>query len=288
MDVTLHKPGPALADCVESIVHFSGFEPDWQREKLLPDGRMELVIDLTDRAKRLFHTEQGAAGDDFRQAWLSGVHRRPIVIEAQSMASMLVIAFRPGGAAPLLGGDMHDLTDHVAALDAVIGRSATSLRDRILEAPSGPSRCLAAEAWLMERAGGCARRDPLVAFLAREMAMRPGSIAALMDRTGHSHRHIQALARRSLGIPLKTFARIERFQRLLANVGWSSDWADLAAAHGYVDQSHLIHEFRAFAGMTPAAYAAHYAGLVDFLPIRTAPCANLQDGPARGNDPALA
>lgn len=281
MDVTLYKPGPALADCVESIVHFSGYDPDWQREKLLPDGRMELVIDLTDRPKRLYRTELGAAGDDFRRAWISGVHRRPIVIEAQPWASMLVVAFCPGGAAPFLSGDVHPLTDHVFALDDVIGPAASSLRDRVLEAPDGPAMCRAAEAWLLERVQGGVRRDPLVVFLADQLAAGPPSIAALMDRTGHSHRHIQALARRHFGIPLKAQARIERFQRLLACVTGTVDWADLAMDHGYADQAHMGHEFRAFAGMTPTAYAARYAGIRDFLPIRVAPvCANLQDGSA--------
>ncbi|WP_157851244.1 MULTISPECIES: AraC family transcriptional regulator [Streptomyces] len=33
------------------------------------------------------------------------------------------------------------------------------------------------------------------------------------------------------------------------------DWAALAADCGYHDQAHLIHEFRALAGITPTAYA---------------------------------
>ena len=278
MDVTWHKPGPALGDCVESIVYFAGYNPAWQREKLLPDGRMELVVDLGDRHKRLYHTEMGAAGDDFCRSWISGVHRRPIVIEAQPLASMLAISFRPGGAAPFFGGAVHALTDRVFALADVIGPAASSLRDRILDAPDGLSMGRAAEAWLIERAGGLARRDPLVAFLAAEIAARPGSIAALMDRTGHSRRHIQALARRSFGTTLKAQARIARFQRLLADIRPESNWADLALAHGYADQPHMSHEFRAFAGMTPTDYAACYAGIADFLPIRLpASCGNLQD-----------
>lgn len=286
MDITLYKPGPALSDCIESIVHFSGYDPAWQREKLLPDGRMELVVDLADRPKRLFQSELGAAGDDFRRASISGVHRRPIVIEAQTGASMLVVAFKPGGAAPFFGDNVHPLADRVFALDDIIGSAASSLRDRVLEAEAGLAMCRAAEAWLVERVGGQARRDPLVAFLATEIVSRPGPILALMDRTGHSRRHIQMLVRRNLGTTLKTQARIARFQRLLPQIGPVRDLADLALAHGYVDQSHMSHEFRAFAGMTPTAYAAHYAGVTDFLPIRLpAACANLQDTASAAGSP---
>jgi AraC-like DNA-binding protein len=286
MDITLYKPGPALSDCIESIVHFSGYDPAWQREKLLPDGRMELVVDLTDRPKRLFHSELGAAGDDFRRAWISGVHRHPIVIEAQPWASMLVIAFRPGGAAPFFGGNVQPLADGVFGLDDVLGTASASLRERILDAQVGLAMCRAAETWLAERVGGQARRDPLVAFLAQQISMHPGRIADLIDRTGHSRRHIQMLARRNFGTTLKTQARIARFQRLLPQIGPMGDLADLALAHGYVDQSHMSHEFRAFSGMTPTAYAAHYAGVTDFLPIRLpADCANLQDAASAVGSP---
>jgi AraC-like DNA-binding protein len=38
------------------------------------------------------------------------------------------------------------------------------------------------------------------------------------------------------------------------------DWAGLAAEWGYSDQAHLIREFHAMAGVTPADYARDAAG----------------------------
>lgn len=50
----------------------------------------------------------------------------------------------------------------------------------------------------------------------------------------------------------KEYGRIARFQRALRMMQLgASDYADIAYANGYSDQSHFIREFRHFSGMTP-------------------------------------
>lgn len=280
MEMTLHRPGSHLSDCVAAMIHFSGFVPDFQREKLLPDGVMEIVVDLSDRPKRLFRNAVDPDGSDFRRAWISGVHGKPIVIEAQAMAEMLVIAFTPGGALPFIGAPGHVLTDSVFELDAVLGKSATSLRDRVLAGRNPQAMFALAESWLLERSGGPVKRDRLIAHLIGRIEAGGVTIRSLVEETGRSERYLQLLAQRWLGTSLKHYARMRRFQRVIGGVSTSTepDWADLASGEGYFDQSHLSHEFLAFAGMTPGAYAARYAGLTDFLPIMAPQqCGNLQD-----------
>ena len=45
------------------------------------------------------------------------------------------------------------------------------------------------------------------------------------------------------------------------------DWAELALDYGYYDQSHLTHDFKEFAGLTPHAYLTAYRGLENYLPL---------------------
>ena len=49
---------------------------------------------------------------------------------------------------------------------------------------------------------------------------------------------------------------MRRFQRALALASETAapDWADLAAECGYFDQSHMIHDFQEFSGLSPVEY----------------------------------
>lgn len=257
------------------MTYFSGLSVPHAREKLLPDGAIELIVDLSDRPKALFDSEAGPEAMRFRHAWISGMQLKPLIIEVQPQASLFAIRFRPGGITAFLGHDAAVLTDAVNQLDTVLG--ASSLRDRVLEGRTAAEKFAGAEQWLRERGRDRLVVDPAVGYLAARLGQ--GRVRDLIETTGYSERQVRNLFRRHVGISPKQFARVQRFKRLLASLGGAEDpwlgagplppqdWAGLAVAHGYVDQSHLSHEFRAFAGMTPGAYAAAYGGLSNYLPI---------------------
>ena len=91
-------------------------------------------------------------------------------------------------------------------------------------------------------------------------------VATLAEELGWSRRHLSVRFRREFGLPPRTVARLLRFDRAYASLGRTvltapsavpddTGWAERAARWGYYDQSHLIREFREFAGVTPAALA---------------------------------
>ena len=67
----------------------------------------------------------------------------------------------------------------------------------------------------------------------------------------------------------KLYARVQRFQAVVGTVQALRDvnWTDIAAACGYFDQAHFIHDFRAFSGFTPAQYLAFKGGNVNHVPL---------------------
>ncbi|MEO6013149.1 MAG: helix-turn-helix domain-containing protein [Devosia sp.] len=292
-EFAMHFPKPPLDRHVESLTFYSGFAPQHDREKLLPDGAIQIIVDLTDTPKKLYAGETSDIAVDFSKAWISGMHRRWIVIEAQQAASMLVIRFRPGGSLAFVPHAASAFTNTVHSLAAVLGRNAASLRDRILEATTIDAKFAAAETWLLEQASGDLALSGTAAFLARRLGTPSMRVRDLVDTVGLSERQARNIFHKWVGLSPKQFARVSRFQSLLAALVGNAvedpafnapalpppDWARLAADLGYADQSHLSHEFMAFAGMTPGAYASAYRGLTNYLPITLAADFRfLQDG----------
>jgi AraC-like DNA-binding protein len=95
-------------------------------------------------------------------------------------------------------------------------------------------------------------------------------VGSLARHLGWSERHLQRVFRVRVGIGPKALARITRVQRaiLLAQRNSRLTWAAIAARSGFVDQSHLIREFRRLAGDLPTALRQGRSQLRDRLLIR--------------------
>lgn len=285
MQFVTRIPQIGLRPFVDSISYFAGYAPGHDREILLPDAAMYIIVDMEDRPKHLYDTPHATTGIGFRKYWVSGMQAKPITIEAQQQSSLLIIRFKPGGARAFLPVAAEGLAGEVAQLDDVLGAAAASLRDRALGHCDPETLLDSAEAWLMERAAGHPCLHPAVAFMLNKIAAAPNTrLRDLAELTGFSERQVRNLFWHWVGMPPKQCARLIRFQSVLKHLSraggaaaqdpWLAegrlqppDWADVASAFGYVDQSHLSADFRQFASLTPGEYVAAYRGLENFLPV---------------------
>jgi transcriptional regulator GlxA family with amidase domain len=70
-----------------------------------------------------------------------------------------------------------------------------------------------------------------------------------------TRRHLERLFSEHVGVSPKVYARIYRFRAVMEDIAVNTpvSWADIAATHGYADQSHFIREYRSFSGRLPTA-----------------------------------
>jgi methylphosphotriester-DNA--protein-cysteine methyltransferase len=59
-----------------------------------------------------------------------------------------------------------------------------------------------------------------------------------------------------IGKTPKQYSKLVRFQAVIRELSKNQviDWAQLAYAYGYADQSHLIKDFKSISGLTPVSY----------------------------------
>jgi AraC-like DNA-binding protein len=239
-----HIPAPPLCDFVELFWLYESYAVPHPRERLLPMGTMELVIDLGEQA--------GGA------PVISGARSESFELDTSRPMSVLGVHFRPGGSFPFLGlpaGELHNAT---VSLEALWGSGAAELRDRILEARTHWARFVILEEALLSRAMMPLARHPAVAYALGEFESVPHArtIADVTERVGLSPRRFIQLFSDQVGLTPKLYCRVRRFQEVLRTIQTKRevDWADVAVACGYYDQAHFIADFRAFSGLNPTTY----------------------------------
>ncbi|MCC6437984.1 MAG: helix-turn-helix transcriptional regulator [Acidimicrobiales bacterium] len=170
------------------------------------------------------------------------------------------VRFHPGVGPAALGSSGRELAERRVPIDEVCGRRGARLTQQVLEAGDP-----AAELEVLERfvAGLDAEAEPLVgAVLGRLLRRADRSVPELADAVGLSSRQLQRRTVEAFGYGPVVLARIVRLQRFLHLLVHSDrPLVELAARCGYADQSHLVRECRAIAGVTPTRVRPEVAGL---------------------------
>lgn len=237
-------PGPAFAGVIECfwtsrLEAAPGFSAT---HNVLPDGCMDVIFDFR--------------SSDTSRAFVVGTMTRPLNVNTRGPVEMLGVRFRPGGLAAVMKFEGTELVDERADLGNFWGRSASEAWHQLAET-SPVARVNTAQKLLATRAKDKVNEDPFVRHCVNRIEAARGGlrISDLERSTGLSARQLERKFARQVGISPKAFARVVRFKGVLAaaSVG-APDWAGLAAEFGFADQAHLVREFKAFSGQTPAAF----------------------------------
>jgi AraC-like DNA-binding protein len=268
----LRQPSPPLRPFVENFWYHQDQSSSHSYERLLPDGAIELIFDLTETAKRWVDSDTPRQFRKVRGSWISGQHSRHIVIEAVKKSCMIGARFRPGGAYPFLDVPVSDLNDDVIEMDGVWGTGAARLRERLVEACSIEERFDVLERALLLRAGDKLLPDPALRCALERLTREPGEVGirALADGVGMSQKCLVRTFEEKVGLKPKTFARVMRFQTVLKKVERESrvSWSFIAGEAGYYDQAHFIREFEALSGLRPSQYLVERGEYLNFVPLR--------------------
>lgn len=259
MDYREYRVPAPLGAAVECVWFLRGAASPVEEltQRVLPDGCIELIVHLGEAFESI-----GEGGAPTRQAssLVVGLLTRPLVLRPPACVETMGIRFRPGGAYRFVSLPLAELTDTTIDLDDLWGAAASRrLIDRLATARDDHARLdIVSQALTAQLVAH--ERDPLIDIVVASLVRSAGcaSIADLADRAGVTTRHLQRRFQDRVGVSPKVLARILRFQNTLRHreATTAIEWAHVAVACGYADQSHLIREYAALAGETPASLIA--------------------------------
>ncbi len=249
-------PAPSLRHLVRCYWFLTGQADDGQPgDPALPDGSPELIINLADP---FLAVGTGVAPVAQPGTMLVGQITGPFVVRPTGRIDLVAIRLE-AHAGYLFTDDLAAITDRWIGPSELDPDLVGPLPDRLRAANGPEARAAVLDGHLAGMLPRARIPDPKVALAVRAIRDAHGAITLnrLTRDLGTTTRTLQRLFARQVGLSPKLLARIVRFHRVFS--AWRTDprsLAQVAAECGYFDQSHLVHDFRAFAGAAPAAFLA--------------------------------
>lgn len=259
MGLLVVAPAAPLSSLVASI-----WDCDLPRQahlfdRLLPSARAQLVINLDEDETRVYDEDLRCTRN--AGAALDAPSSRTCLIDTAEQTRVVGVVFHAGAAAPFFRERMDAIANGHVDLDAIAAGEAAPLCGRLLAAPGPGARLRILEHWLLRRIDAArAQVHPAIAHALRLIDAAPDvqRIETIAAQCRLSPRRFGELFREQVGLTPKRHVRLQRFHAAMAAAGAGGrvDWAGIAVDGGFHDQAHLVHEFRAFSGMTPTAWMA--------------------------------
>jgi AraC-like DNA-binding protein len=228
---------------------------------------VELVVNFG--APLVLETDNGGWLETPR-IWFKGLTTKSMRLRATGSAQLLGVRLYPW----VMGGlfDTQAVQGHVPILPptSVLADLTSALQVSVQRSdPSGAITCLqeiVTDVGRRRQIDSAPIQHSIELLYASHGQIRMTEIAA---RTYLSSRQFERQFKRVTGVSPKTLARLIRFEAIRNRLSMEPIHAPSELIHdfGYTDQAHLIHDFKAHAGMTPRAYAAmvaqgQYAGFL--------------------------
>lgn len=267
----LHIPSFPLNQFIESFIYYRDYNPVHSVDRFLPDGNVNIVIDLTDYPKYIYDNDTLKEIQTCRNVWFSGIRNNYITIPSGRDSEMFVINFHKGKAYPFVQMPLYELTDSVVNGDLVLTNEIMELREMILEAPIITHKFLKVEDFLLKRFCSKLIVNPFIEFAVNKIIKSPNqmSIEQISNKVGYSQKHLIKLFKDNVGLTPKGFLKIIRFQKAIEEIAAAkvSDWTGIAFESGYYDQAHFNNDFKAFSGFTPKQYLQKQYDHLNYVPV---------------------
>lgn len=257
---------------VDCLIYHEGYQPTHLVDRFLPDGNVEIIIDLDDNPKFIYDNETLKEIQTCQHVWASGMRTEPISIHSGKDAAMLIISFKKGMAYQFFPFPMTEISDCVVDADLIWGSDFGFLREQVLSTKEISQKFYLAESFLIKKFLPNFEINPCIEFALNQIINQPDQITInrLNQKIGYSQRHFNSMFKKYVGVTAKSYLKIMRFQKSISEIEKCSeiDWTVISQDCGFYDQSHFINDFKTFSGFTPEVYLESKNEYLNYVPIK--------------------
>lgn len=243
---------------LESIVKFYWtlevpFDPKNKKQKILPDGCIEMTFNFGGKIKR--YTSQ----EDFilhPNAMVMGQRTKSYYILPVGDVDTFAVCFYPLGFANFIQTPLENLVDKETPIVQLFEKTqADELEQHIAHAKDTQERINIIETFLLKKLNSKNTINNIVKSTVETLMTSNGTtpINIILKDNISKRRQVERYFKKQIGISPKQLSKVIRLQatlQLLLNKQ-SETLTDIAYESEYFDQSHFIKDFKELAGVTP-------------------------------------
>lgn len=260
MTEEIYIPQGRLAHHVQFFWYSDGHSSSAEKERVLPSGTSQLIINLGDHDFRHFKGLGDCVQTD-GPAIISGIKSKYLFLDPNTRTSTMGAVFRVGGIQALFDLPANEFLNHTVALSNVTGLDIPGIRERLSNAGDPKAKFKILESMLLQLMNPDFQLNPALISVVRQFQTQGASqsISDIARTIGYSRRQLSTLFREAVGVAPKTYGRIRRFQQAIKIIRRQSrpKWSRIALSCGYYDQAHFNRDFKALSGLTPTEYHKH-------------------------------
>lgn len=256
MDYRTYSPHPDLSALVKFYWTLEvPYDPNNQKQKIIPDGCIEMTFSFKDQIKRYVSEDEFIVHPN---AMIMGQRTKSYYIEPLGDVDTFAICFYPYGFANFVSTPLQQLVDLETPIGSLFGETAAErLEQEMHQAESTAARVEIIEQFLMDRLHRNATLDNLVKTTVDALMATNGnrSIQHILKDNLTQRRKLERDFRKQIGISPKQLGRVLRLQTAL-NLLLNKDESltSIAYESEYFDQAHFIKDFKEFVGTTPKEF----------------------------------
>lgn len=227
--------------------------PDTQKQRVVPDGCLEMFFILGDDVRRYTSEEEYILQP---RAMVLGQITEPLFIEPTGVVNSFAVRFYPYGFAPFTEIPLKDMANRETVLSKVFGDEVSEdLTQRIVNSTSTQQRIDIVERFLLDKLKEKIVVDNIVKSTIDAMLLTKGSqsITALSEGNASKRRQLERKFSQQVGLSPKQLGKVVRLQAALKMLLQENPGSltSVALDSMYFDQSHFIKDFKEFTGVNP-------------------------------------